>query len=126
MLYIDFCFNRTTSVQGYTAYLSVTCYITGYSFVFPTRSKRSPLDIMRWLLETLKRQGYTVIIIRFDEGGELARSTEVCALLVDLNIVMESTGRYSSDLLGKDERQHRTIGEMVRTMLHSTNLPPEY
>ena len=81
---------------------------------------------MRWLLETLKRQGYTVIIIRFDEGGELARSTEVCALLVDLNIVMESTGRYSSDLLGKDERQHRTIGEMVRTMLHSTNLPPEY
>ena len=126
MLYMDFCFYRTVSIRGYTAYLSVTCFVTGYSFVFPTRSKRPPLDIIRWLIETLKRQGYIVIIVRFDEGGELARSTEVCALLAELNIVMESTGGYSSDLLGKDERQHRTIGEMVRSMLYISNMTPDF
>ena len=126
MLYMDFCFYRTTSVRGFTSYLSVTCYLTAYSFVIPTRSKRPPLDITKWLIEVLKRQGYVVIIVRFDEGGELARSTEVCSLLTNLNIVMESTGGYSSELLGKDERQHRTFGEKVRTMLYSANLPAEF
>ena len=123
---MDFCFYRTTSIRGFTSYLSVTYYITGYSFVIPTRSKRPPLDIIKWLIQVLQRQGYVVIIVRFDEGGELARSTEVCSLLTDLNIVMESSGGYSSDLLGKDERQHRTYGEMVRTMLFAANLPPTF
>ena len=126
MLCMDFCFYRTTSIRGFTSYLSVTCYVTGYSFVIPTRSKRAPLDIIKWLIEVLKRQGFVVIIVRFDEGGELARSTEVCSLLTNLNIVMESSGGYSSDLLGKDERQHRTYGEMVRTMLFAANLPPTF
>lgn len=126
MLYMDFCFYRTASIRGFTAYLSVTCYVTGHSFVFPTRSKRPPLDIIKWLIEVLKRQGYVVIIVRFDEGGELARSSEVCTLITEMNIVMESTGSYSSDLLGKDERQHRTLGEMVRTMLYSANVGAEF
>ena len=126
MLYMDFCFYRTESIRGFTSYLSVTCYASNYSFVFPTRSKRPPLDIITWLIEVMKRQGFIVLIIRFDEGGELARSTEVCSLLTKLNIVMESTGGYSSDLLGKDERQHRTLGEMVRTMLYSANLSSKF
>ena len=39
---------------------------------------------------------------------------------------MESTGEYSSDLLGRDERQHRTLGEMVRSMLYISNLEAKY
>ena len=39
---------------------------------------------------------------------------------------MESTGEYSSDLLGRDERQHMTLGEMVRSMLYISNLDAKY
>ena len=39
---------------------------------------------------------------------------------------MQTTGCYASNLLGKDERQHRTLAEMVTSMLYSSNLPAKY
>ena len=122
----DFAFFNVTSIRGFKAYLSLTCQATGYSFSFPTRSKKPPLDLFLWFIETLERMGFVVNAFRFDEGGELARSTEVNRLLISKRILMETTGGYSSNLNGKDERQHRTNSEMVRVMLYLSGLDDSY
>ena len=126
LMMMDFAFFSCTSIRGYVAYFSVTCQATGYGFVFAVPNKRPPLGLITWLTETLKRQGRPISFVRFDEGGELARSQQVCDLLIKLNIVMQTTGGYSSSLLGKDERQHRTIAEMITSMLYTANLPSSY
>ena len=64
--------------------------------------------------------------VRFDEGGELARSYEVNKLLISLNVIMETTGGYASHLNCKDERQHRTHAAAVRSMLYLAGLPESF
>ena len=121
LLYMDFAFFSCTSLRGYVAYLSIICQATGYGFVFAVPNKRPPLSLIAWIAETLKSQGRPIFLVRFDEGGELAHSQ-----LISLNIIMQTTGGFSSNLLGKDERQQRTISEMITSMLYSANLPPQY
>ena len=126
LMMMDFAFFSSTSIRGYVAYFSVTCQSTGYGFVFCVPNKRPPLSLINWIAETLKRQGRPISFARFDEGGELARSQQVCQLLIDLKIIMQTTGGYASNLLGKDERQHRALAEMITSMLYAANLPPSY
>ena len=126
LMMMDFGFFSVTSVRGYVAYFSVTCQATGYGFVFPVPNKRPPLSLISWIAETMKRLDRQISFARFDEGGELARSQQVCQLLSNLNIIMQTTGGYSSGLLGKDERQHRTVAEMITSMLYTANLPTTY
>ena len=126
LMMMDFAYSSCTSIRGYVAYFSVTCQATGFGFVFCVPNKRPPLSLISWISETMKRQGRPISFVRFDEGGELACSQQVCQLLIDLNIVMQTTGGYSSSLLGKDERQHRTLAEMITSMLYSAGLPSSY
>ena len=123
---IYFAFFNIQSIRGYKSYLSITCQATGYTFTYPTHRKRAPVDILKWHILALNRMGFVVNAARFDEGGELARSYEVNKLLISLNVVMETTGGYSSHLNGKDECQHRTKAAVVRSMLYLTGLPEKY
>lgn len=70
--------------------------------------------------------GFLVNIVRFDEGGELARSYEVNKMLISHHAVTQTTGGYASHLNGKDERQHRTNAAPVRFMLYLSELPEKY
>ena len=126
LMMMDFGYFSTTSIRGYCAYFSVTCQATGYGYIFPVPNKRPPLSLIAWITETMKRIDRQIYFVRFDEGGELARSQQVCQLLTSLNIVMQTTGGYASSLLGKDERQHRTLAEMITSMLYTANLDPKY
>lgn len=127
MLQMDFAFFNVQSVRGFTSYLSCDCVLTKYSFRFCTRRKRSPVDIIRWILLTLKKQNKIVIFVRFDEGGELARCTELNKLLVeDFQIVMQSTGGYASHLNGVTERGHRSDANTIRTSLYAAGLEDKY
>ena len=48
-------------------------------------------------------------------GGELAKSSELCEMLkTEVSIVLERTGRYSSWLNGKTERDNQTFCGMMR------------
>ena len=83
MFSMDFAFLNTTSVRGFSAYLSATCFTTAYPFGFPVCNKRAPLDLIRWLIDVMERQGRKVLFLRFDKGGKLARNYEVGKLLVE-------------------------------------------
>lgn len=103
LMMMDFGYFSTTSIRGYVAYFSVTCQETGYGFIFPVPNKRPPFSLISWIIETMKRLDRQIYFVRFDEGGGLARSQQVCQLLASLNIIMQTTGGYASNLLGKDD-----------------------
>lgn len=73
---LDFSFWNVISIRGFTSSLSAICMKTRYIFVFPTRNKRPPLATITWFIQTLHRQGYPVLYIHIDKGGELGRSTD--------------------------------------------------
>jgi len=123
MLQLDFAFLNEASIRGFTSYLSCDCVSTKYSFKFCTRSKRAPVDIIRWIVTTLSQQGKTVNFVRFDEGGELARSHEISKMLVEeYKILMQTTGGYASHLNGVTERGHRTDADSIRSTLYAAGL----
>ena len=81
----------------------------------PTPQKRPPLDIITFFLTQMFRTGRKVQHIGTDCGGELARSSEFCALLKNsFQIALERTGTYSSWLNGKVERHIQTACGMLR------------
>ena len=127
MLQMDFAFFNVQSVRGFTSYISCDCVLTKYSFRFCTRRKRAPVDIIRWILLTLRKQKKEVNFVRFDEGGELARCEELNQMLLnEFQVVMQTTGGYASHLNGVTERGHRTDANTIRTSLYSAGLGDEY
>ena len=83
LLYMDFCFLEKTSIRQFTCALVVVDTKVRKMWIFCTPGKIHPLATVRYLLEQLKQMGRRVIHIRTDLGGELARSSEFCNLLVD-------------------------------------------
>jgi len=127
MLQLDFAFFNQQSIRGFTSYLSCDCVHTKYSFRFCTRSKRAPIDVIRWIIETLRKQNKTVNYVRFDEGGELARNIEIPKMLTEeYQIIMQTTGGYASHLNGITERGHRTDADSIRSSLYAAGLSDQY
>ena len=92
MFHIDFSFMSETSIRGFSSYLSFLDDTTGYPFTFLTRNKIAPLDILQFIISTLRQQNKSINYVRYDKGGELARSSEVNKLLIENNIMVQSTG----------------------------------
>ena len=120
-LHIDFIFINRPSIRGFTSYLSIHCMTTKYDFVFPTRHKRPPLDILSVFITMLKQQNIQIKVILTDEGGELARCTVFLYLLLKHHIHLDTTGAYAS-FINKDERGHRTLLGMIKSMIFGSNL----
>ena len=92
-------------------------------WTFCTPGKRPPLATVKFLLEQLKQMGGQVVNIRIDLGGELARSSEFCNLLVkEYQCGLQTIGRYSSWLNGKVERHIRTLENTTRKIRGDANL----
>ena len=96
-------------------------------WVYPSRHKRPPTQIVIFLVNILRYQKYPVLRIRVDEGGELARSTSFLKTLVDvLHVVIETTGGYNSENNGKVEAAHRPAKRGVRMMLMTAGLSDRF
>ncbi len=123
LLHVDFSFWNLVSIRGFTSLLSVIGGKDRMLWNFPTASKRCPLQILDYLFAMLQNEGTTVQCIRVDEDGALANSSEFCDFLVQRHTSLETTGGYASFLNGKIERHHRTIAQMVRSMILNSGLP---
>ena len=121
-LHVDFSFFSVVSIRGFTTALDVACASTSYPFGFPTKSKSPPIEILRWLIGTLRSMGYVVNFIRVDEGGELANSSSFAEFIFKSDCIMESTGAGNSTNNGKVERQNRTKADMIRAGLSSLHV----
>lgn len=121
-LHFDFWFANVTSFIGNNTCLSVVDAKSRYGFEFPSASKRPPLRIVRNLVKLLRSCGYPVHVIRVDEDSGLAKSSDFCRLLADLQVILETTGGYNSTNNGKVERPHRTKANHIRSDLIGAGL----
>ena len=55
----------------------------------------------------------------------MARSAEVNKMLIDLTVILQTTGGYASHL-NKDERSHQTTNDMVRCQLFTAGLEDKF
>ena len=74
---------------------------TSHPYVFLSRSKRPPLDILKFLVTTLRNLDKKVALILVDEDGALARYSELMKTCHKMNIIVQTTGRDASSLNGK-------------------------
>ena len=93
------------------------CSATSYPFGFPSRSKRPPLYILKFLGTTLRNQDKKVAFIRVDEDGSLARSSKFMRTCHNMNIIVQTTGGDSSSLNGKSESPNKTLANIKRALL---------
>ena len=75
MLQMDFAFFSVESICGFTSTFVDICSATSYPFGFPSRNKRPPLDILKFLVATLRNQDNKFAFIRVDEYRALEISS---------------------------------------------------
>ena len=114
-----------TSNDGYNCYLMIIDEFSRYMWLFLFADKSPPIDTIKNFLDTngLKdglRQ------VRTDQGGELSRSTKFRKTILDAGYTLERTGAGASFQNGIAERPHRTLADMMRTMLARSNLSSQY
>ena len=117
MIQMDFAFFNVESIRGFTSTFVAICSATSYPFGFPSRSKRPPLDILKFLVTTLRNQDKKLAFIRVDEDGELARSLEFIKTHQNTNIIVQTTGGYASSFNGKSESPNNTRDNITRYLL---------
>ena len=125
-MHMDFAFMPVTSIRGFTAFLSIKDAATNYTWIFLSRNKRPPLDILSYFISILKKENRSIRYIRVDEDKALANSTAFCKLLLQHNITLQTTGGYASSLNGKSESLNKVAKHTVSTILSSTNMDPMF
>jgi len=125
-LHMDYELMSQPSIRGFTAFLAVKDAATNYTWVFPTRNKRPPLDIVKYLLAILQKENRPTTYVRVDEDGALANNTEFCKLLHTSEIHLQGTGGYASDKNGKTESLNKALKHATLTALTSSNTPLDF
>ena len=90
MLQMDFAFFNGESIRGFTSNFVAICSATSHPFGFPSRSKRPPLDILKFIITTLSNQDNKFAFIRVDEDGALSRSSEFMEKFHNMNIIVKT------------------------------------
>ena len=93
------------------------CYANSYTFGFPYRSKRPPLDILKILVAALRNQDNKAAFVRVYEYGALARSSEFMNTCHNMNIIVNTIGGYAYYINGKSESHNKTLANITRALL---------
>ena len=113
------------SWDGYSSYLLIVDEASRYIWVFITKFKEPPLDIIDTFLDRFgHRNGGS---IRSDQGGELARSFAYSDLLLQKHkYIVEPTGTDSQSQNGAVEIYNAKLAVRTRTLLFGSGLPTKY
>jgi hypothetical protein len=92
-----------TSYDGYSAHLDIVDGASWHVWVFLTKSKDPLIDILRAFMS---RYGLKTGLVRTDQGGEFARSSAVCTIMLNkFGYVVKPTG---ADVLPRTAEQKYT------------------
>ena len=120
------------SWDGYNSYLIIVDKHTRYTWVFLSKNKNPPIDTIDKFLDmhgipnTPDTEKGLIKLIRTDGGGELAGCDEFKALCNKKGYSVQTTAADSSSQNGIVERPNETIGNMMRSSMHSAGLPGKY
>jgi deoxyuridine 5'-triphosphate nucleotidohydrolase len=116
---------NTTSIDGYRSYLLIVDRKTRYMWVHLSTTKEPPLDAARLILRKFKCEN-PHRTVRTDQDKSLAKSNDFKKMVEQEEFTLEITGTDNSRQNSPAERPHRTLAQMMRCMLHSAGLGPEY
>ena len=113
------------SRQGFVCYLLILDRVTRYIWIFPLRSKSVSLALIDLFLRThgLQTTGAGTKVLRTDGEGSLAESTQFRVLLLSHGYLLEKTATDTSSQNGLAEHPHRTLADMTRCLLFSSQMP---
>ena len=114
-----------TSMDGYNSYLLIIERHLRFIWIFLTQSKHPPLEAAKSVLEKFK----SVIkhrTVRTDQGGELAKSKDFQNMIGECGFTLEITGSDASTQNGLAENPNCSLVHMVKCLLYSAELPPQY
>ena len=114
-----------TSIDGKNSYLAIVDRATRYTWIFNTSSKQPPIQEAQLILSKFKSTN-PHRTVRVDQGGELGKSDAFKTMIGEHGFSLEITGSDASAQNGIVERPNRTFGQMMRCLLHSAELGPEY
>jgi deoxyuridine 5'-triphosphate nucleotidohydrolase len=114
-----------TSIDGKNSYCLIVDRATRYVWVFIADSKEPPVEAIRMILQKFGAK-IPHRTFRTDRDKGLNLSLLFRQMLVDEQFTPELTGTDSSAQNSRAERPHRDLGQMMRCMLHSAGLGPEY
>ena len=113
--------------NGYNSYLLIVDVATRYMWSFPTSSKDVPCQLIEKFLDKYGNKDPTADrIVRTDLGGELAKSLSFKKAISSKNFRLQTTAPESSFQNGIVEQAHRTLADMMRTMLVSAGLDANF
>ncbi len=115
------------SYDGYSSYLLIVNNKSSMTWIFPTRSKSPPLEIIQLFLRTFGRDRNVGGFIRCNQGGKLARShTLVNMALTEFGYKVEPTGADSPSQNGQAEKWNDMFAVTTRALLYGPSLTPKY
>ena len=117
MLHMNFVFLNVERIRGFTTTFVAICSATSHPFGFPSRSKRSLIETLKFLVTTLRNQDKKVALIQVDEYGALARSSEFMKTCHNMNIIFQTKGGDTSSLNGKNESPNKTLDNITISLL---------
>jgi hypothetical protein len=139
--YMDFGFMRASSLDyrkpnpktdrvvqswdRYSSYLLIVNEVSRFMWVFLTKSKEPPLDIVDSFLKKFGHDDGGSI--RSDQGGELAKSPALADMVLrENNYVFEPTGVDSPSQNGAVKTYNDKLAIRTRNLLYGANLPAIY
>ena len=117
--------STVTSIDGKNSYLAIVDRATRYTWIFNTSSKHPPVTEAQLILDKFKSTN-PHRTVRVDQGGELGKSDAFKTMIAKTGFSLEITGSDASAQNGIVERPNRTFGQMMRCLLHSAELGPEF
>jgi dUTP pyrophosphatase len=115
-----------TSIDGYRSYCIIVNRASRYTWVFLTKTKHPPVDLITKFLEQHDNKQVARRTICTDEGGELWNSALFRDAVYNQGYNLEPTAAGAPSQNGLAERPNQTFGNMVRCLLFSAALGPEF
>ena len=114
-IYVDL-FN-VESIRGFTSTFVDICYATSYPFEFLSRSKRTPIDTLKFLVTKLSDQDKKFSFIQVDETVSLARSSEFTKTCHNMKITVQNTDVDASYINSKSGIPNKKLANITRYLL---------
>jgi hypothetical protein len=115
------------SYDGYSSYLLIVDDKSSMMWIFLTRSKSPPLDIVRLFLQTFGHDRNVGRFLPCNQGGELARSHALVDMaLTEFGYKVELTGANSLSQNGQAMKWNNTFAITTRALLYGAALEPKY
>jgi hypothetical protein len=115
-----------TGVNGNNEYSVIYDFFSELVFGVTSRGKTIPLAWFHILLTRIAPRDSPWRIVCLDLGGETGKNPDIQALFLKDGYILEPTGAGASSHNCSAERPHQTIGNAVRVMLCSADLPPKF